>query len=52
MFAMRFDITPLMDERGRPKVSGEEMEEILFYWCRMGIENALHEARVKVKNHP
>jgi hypothetical protein len=51
-FQIQFDISPLLDERNRPLVEGDVLEEMLVEWCRQGIRTALAEGRAKVSNHP
>ena len=52
MFVLRFDISGLMDEEGKPLMAGDDLEEILVDWCRRGVLQSLEEGREKVPNHP
>lgn len=52
MFVLQFDIGGLIDSEGRALVSGEELEEILFAWCRRGVRQSLEQGRARIPNHP
>lgn len=51
-FMMMFDVGDLIDERGRPRVSDDDLEELIFEQCRKAVQGALSDARHKVRGHP
>jgi len=52
LFAMTFDISNLINPDGTAVVEGEELEEILTWWCTKIIQDNLAQARREIPNHP
>ena len=52
VFQLMFDISRLMDDEGRPLVSGEELEQLLYEWCKRGVLQSLERGRATVPGHP